>query len=735
MTECPWCFKYLSAEMLAPHQHEECSGRVVNCRFDGCKATFREEDRAMHERDFCKARRHRDQFAKSALKQLELIDCPNEMPEDKKFALRVSLQRAEMPEPAGDPVRAAELRFQIDSGTCGHRVARKHMQRHALTECRLRPSICYQCGLAMKAFQIGKHLSDDCPMTLRRNEMIAEHTRKGMAAPCPDCGQEVKLRNMPRHLKEECACRPARCRNQGCGATVMFYKREEHERKFCGRVTRRDELVLKRDDRFGPGKCPQCTNPIALEKLKYHLEHQCPLRMVKCSLFGCGMEIPLGDLPFHQGETRVPCFMCHKPTPGGNSRFIFMSNGPLKTVLVTSHDPIPKDTVHALDQIVGLWKKHPKLRRRVLASFQRDHADIYALPEVHPLFDLDEAALKKMDSNETKMLELKLKLKECNHSVLATDAEKQEKERVTKALEKVMAGRWEALFEKIKVLSSEMAICAKIGKRGKVVVTEITCCERCIHDPNMIPPLTDISQYRSNAVCPVLFKREQMILQREENAAYVDCPRGCGHKVQRRHVQSHLRKECSLRTVKCQWPACGLVYKWRDRRLHREKCTHYVSRNTMAIKRLIRLEEKTCSWCSEFKGTSAEVGRHETTECPLRYVACSNVPSCGEYVLAKDQELHNLICGGTIMKRNREMSDRFYKRRIASGTASKDFEWFWEEKLRKRAYAEERLGQGDEVEDESEPENWTCMACQESNELGSEKCKKCGMRNPSLEQG
>jgi hypothetical protein len=515
--------------------------------------------------------------------------------------------------------------------------------------------------------------------------------------PCPDCDAPVPLREMKRHQREKCPRRGVPCPNPGCGVIVEQRALVEHLRKDCRRVGARDEMAEKRKARFGPGTCPQCTQPVLMERLKYHLEHECPLRMVECPLFGCGMKVPLGDLAFHRGELRVPCFMCKKPTPGGNSRFLYRSNGPLKTVLVTSHDPIPKDTVKALDQIVSLWKKHPKLRRRVLKSFQRDHRDVFELDEVFPLFDLSESMMKAMDQCEVQMLQLRTDLKNCNHSVLATDAEKEHKAKVQAALDKCMAGRWAARFEKIEALSKDMAVCAKVGKRGKVVVTEITCCEKCIHDPNMIPPLTDISQYRSNAVCPVLFRREMMILQREEASEQVDCPRGCGKRVRRRDVQRHLKSECGLRTVKCEWPECGLRYVWRQRSVHRQTCAHYVARETMSVKRLIRLEEKSCSWCGEFKGAAREVQTHERSECPWRFIPCQNEPSCGEYVLAKDQPLHNLICQGKRMKRDRAMSDRSWMRRIAEAEkkgGAKELEWLFGRKLRQRAFAEEKLGGG-----------------------------------------
>ena len=86
----------------------------------------------------------------------------------------------------------------------------------------------------------------------------------------------------------------------------------------------------------------------------------------------------------------------------------------------------------------------------------------------------------------------------------------------------------------------------------------------------------------------------------------LQCSNGCGVVMQRRLVEGHLKSECELREVKCEYCNTTGSYQWINSS-HQEECPKY--------------PVECPNYCEAGHVRREEISRH-LEECPLAIVEC-----------------------------------------------------------------------------------------------------------------
>jgi ankyrin repeat protein len=298
VVECPYgCgVRLLQFRELATHADTTCGRRHIVC-YD-CKETYVLADEEYHRNNVCKTR---------------LLKCVNDecgqtirWCDIEKHQATCSWRIVECPQKCGDMMPFAVT------------------YEHCRTDCKRRRINCpQQCLSWIMWMNLDHHMRDTCPCrpvlcqfckkpdvplrTLKEHEEVCELR----AELCKNkCGELVPIRDMKQHMAETCFNRYVDC-VLSCGLKVRGCDMEAHTTKMCVNRMVDCPLGCLVDDN-APLIHRKC-NQFHAKEVKYHVQHDCPLRDVVCPI--CALPVKASIIEKHK-QSECPLRLIHCTNPG-----------------------------------------------------------------------------------------------------------------------------------------------------------------------------------------------------------------------------------------------------------------------------------------------------------------------------------------------------------------------------------------------------------------------------------
>eukprot|EP00968_Pinguiococcus_pyrenoidosus_P002234 scaffold115_cov241-Pinguiococcus_pyrenoidosus.AAC.21 len=213
--------------------------------------------------------------------------------------------------------------------SCGSLVPLRLLRQHLQSECSARIVACPTpgCKAHCAAGLLSTHLGRASPpnfcslaagveiplcQPIQRTFLLAQKSKAPanpkMPIPCPNrCAQgTVPCNTLQAHLRHFCPRRLVSCNVPSCGVVVEFEKLAQHQRsRLCRAFWRRRRVEEEAERRREPIPCELCGQLVPQLQLSSHVEHDCPMRIVRCPNFGprCGCGALLAkDLEEHLSQ-------------------------------------------------------------------------------------------------------------------------------------------------------------------------------------------------------------------------------------------------------------------------------------------------------------------------------------------------------------------------------------------------------------------------------------------------
>ncbi|DAZ95451.1 TPA: hypothetical protein N0F65_013020 [Lagenidium giganteum] len=271
------CGDELNPLDLRLHQQEECPYRQVPCSQPGCRQVFRAKDRRHHEQNECAFVRRTNKWLRQLHDGQTLVTCDACLASDVRqrdldahrtymcpkrlvscvFASWGCRDRIRLDDCARHEredcvvgkhrtevlAASAHVNDKTVCDWCQKCVLKRELLNHQEDECEARERPCpnADCGCPewVPVGKMEEHVQTVCVVTLERNTLAARAWEKNALTPCKECGEQVRLRALPKHYCETCVSRIVPCKNaqHGCKARLRWRDRHVHE----------DFLSLNRD--------------------------------------------------------------------------------------------------------------------------------------------------------------------------------------------------------------------------------------------------------------------------------------------------------------------------------------------------------------------------------------------------------------------------------------------------------------------------------------------------------
>lgn len=417
--------------------------------------------------------------------------------------------------------------------------------------------------------------------------------------------------------------------------------RKEQERLIKRKIKQRQkERVQKyRDDReriiqagvmkLQQIECEHCGKKVAKKDMTKHLRNECPVTMIECGNAFCSIIVQRQDWDFHTHGNRPLCFMCE--TPRNEFQSMFRSKDKKQTVK-GNLGPVPAQACQKLTQLAMQLQARPRLRTKILETFVGEEETLCQIKMVDKVLHV---------SSGKRIVD------------------------------------WDVFLVKLLQVAKNLMVCEKAGQIGQVMVKELWTCQACWNDDDL-PPLTEKKHYRKVSVCPIVFKRQRLLVDRATRPDELECPLGCGKHFKSRHELLHHKKElCKHRMVTCRFGNCGKKYRLSDRESHENDCVH--ARHNMELLNRGRVQQQMieCVQCGT-KCQRKDLKKHQL-RCPNRLTPCQ---FCGEAMglLKMKQHVATECTAKEIVKQRKLIANA--RRRIMEriGTAE-NLVQFWQTKL------------------------------------------------------
>ena len=334
-------------------------------------------------------------------------------------------------------------------------------------------------------------------------------------------------------------------------------------------------------------------------------------------------------MPCARAGIRPLCFVCE--TPHDEYQSMYRSKKTMQTVK-GNLGKVPDQASQKLTQLAMQLQARPRLRPKILETFIGE---------------------------EEKLCQIKM---------------------VDKVLH-VSSGRrivdWDVFLMKLLQVAKNLMVCEKAGQIGQVMVKDLYVCQSCWNDDDL-PPLTEKQHYRKISVCPIVFKRQQLLTDRAIRPTELECSQGCGKRFKTRQDLKHHEKElCKHRIVKCRFGACSKSYRLSDRESHESTCKHAKLNLELLNRGRVQQQMTECVQCG-IKCMRKDLKKHQL-RCPNRLTPCVY---CGEAMgLRKMQQHVATECTATEIVKQRKLIQNARRRLLDRVGTAGNLVQFWQTKL------------------------------------------------------
>ncbi|KAJ0398710.1 hypothetical protein P43SY_004127 [Pythium insidiosum] len=178
------------------------------------------------------------------------------------------------------------------------------LQRHRVTDCRLRPVRCPRAGCeqVFPAEQRAQHDASQCPALQRTRQLLAQHADAHAPTPCPQCAAAVPFRQLSTHQLVDCPRREVSCRFAALGCPARFAAADAaaHEAQQCVVARHRAQILAHAASVNATTTCDWCGGTVLQRKLLDHQEDTCPERERPCPHApACPEWVPVGRVDEH----------------------------------------------------------------------------------------------------------------------------------------------------------------------------------------------------------------------------------------------------------------------------------------------------------------------------------------------------------------------------------------------------------------------------------------------------
>ena len=304
---------------LVQHRETECEGRVIECRFPGCNATFRAWERREHEKHYCEYKKAKARSMKQHAQQAAHV-------KELRQTRRVEEEEAVVAQKRRERERVEAFYKEVEYRREKRAVIKEQKEQDkkvcvcvcVCVWCVVVPaSVCAcvcVCGCAREC--IFRFL---CVDSSRR--LLATSVRPS-AYVC--AGTDLLL-----------LLRCGHSRFFVCDVCSQIREREEREarKKAAEKVRRKRNLILgAAKSKLVEEECPQCSMLVVRKNMSKHLKYFCPYSTRTCEI--CHAKVRKMNWDLHSKGVRPPCFECGRRPDG--EPCLYQSKRKIQTVQVSA---------------------------------------------------------------------------------------------------------------------------------------------------------------------------------------------------------------------------------------------------------------------------------------------------------------------------------------------------------------------------------------------------------------
>lgn len=117
---------------------------------------------------------------------------------------------------------------------------------------------------------------------------------------CEECGQEMPLNRITKHMRTTCNGRYVHCLKPGCSARFRATDRSRHEQFECKTVAKNKRFARAASTHLNPMQCPLgCDMGVTRKDIPRHTLTICPKRKIDCPHEGCSIRLSIPKMKIH----------------------------------------------------------------------------------------------------------------------------------------------------------------------------------------------------------------------------------------------------------------------------------------------------------------------------------------------------------------------------------------------------------------------------------------------------